>query len=57
MKTGLAALHLRVLIFILIAPALSADASASFEQAGSNKEPFDVDGTIDYRITINSSIS
>ncbi|NPV61725.1 MAG: hypothetical protein HPY61_03680 [Methanotrichaceae archaeon] len=56
MKFGLAALHLLVLIFILIAPALSADASASFEQAGSNKEPFDVDGTIDYKIAINNDI-
>jgi hypothetical protein len=49
-------LLLWVLISTWIAPALSMDASASFEQAGSNKEPFDVDGSIGYEITINNDI-
>jgi len=54
--SGRVALLLCVAISIWIAPAISLDASASFEQDHSNQEPFDVDGPVTFNITINNDI-
>lgn len=50
------ALLLWAVLLLYIAPALGADV-VSFEQQGSTKEPFDVDGSISFQIPIENKIS